>query len=39
LLGEVAEEAGATLLVATHDDRLRPHFTRILTLADGKLVA
>ena len=37
LLGEMAEEAGAALLVATHDDRLRPHFTRTLTLAEGRL--
>jgi len=39
LLGELAEEAAATLLVATHDDRLRPHFTRTLTLAQGRLAA
>lgn len=39
LLGELAEEAGASLLVATHDDRLRPHFARTLTLADGRLAA
>lgn len=39
LLHELAEEAGATLLVATHDDRLRPHFTRTLTLAEGRLAA
>jgi len=39
LLGELAEEAGATLLVATHDDRLRPHFNRTLTLAEGRLAA
>lgn len=37
LLGEMAEEAGAALLVATHDDRLRPHFTHTLTLAEGRL--
>jgi ABC-type lipoprotein export system ATPase subunit len=39
LLHELAEEAGATLLVATHDDRLRPHFARTLTLAEGRLAA
>jgi putative ABC transport system ATP-binding protein len=37
LLIELAEETGATLIVATHDDRLRPHFPRTLALADGRL--
>jgi ABC-type lipoprotein export system ATPase subunit len=37
LLDELAQEAGATLLVATHDERLRPHFARMLTLTDGRL--
>ena len=39
LLDELAEETGATLLIATHDDRLRRHFNRTLTLADGRLAA
>lgn len=39
MLLELAEETGATLIVATHDDRLRPHFARTLTLAEGRLVA
>lgn len=39
LLHALAEEAGATLLVATHDDRLRPHFNRTLTPAEGRLAA
>lgn len=39
LLHDLAEEAGATLLVATHDDRLRPYFARTLTLAEGRLAA
>lgn len=39
LLRDLAEETGATLLVATHDDRLRPHFTRTLTLNQGWLAA
>jgi ABC-type lipoprotein export system ATPase subunit len=39
LLTDLAEETGATLIVATHDDRLRPHFARTLTLADGALAA
>ena len=37
LLLEVAKEAGATLLVATHDDRLTPFFARTLTLDNGAL--
>lgn len=37
LLIEVAEEAGAALLVATHDDRLTPWFDRRLTLDEGTL--
>ncbi len=39
LLLELAEETGATLIVATHDDRLRPHFPRTLTLHEGRLSA
>lgn len=39
LLTELAEETGATLIVATHDDRLRPHFARTLMLAEGRLAA
>jgi ABC-type lipoprotein export system ATPase subunit len=37
LLCELAEEAGATLLIATHDERLRGHFARTLTLEGGAL--
>lgn len=39
LLGELAQETGAALLVATHDERLRPYFARTLTLAGGRLTA
>lgn len=39
LLLEAANDAGATLLVATHDDRLKAHFERTLTLSDGRLVS
>ncbi|WP_432201488.1 ABC transporter ATP-binding protein [Erythrobacter sp. W53] len=39
LLIEVAEEAGATLLVSTHDDRLKPYFERTLELKEGQLGA
>lgn len=38
LLIELAEEHGATLIVATHDDRLRPHFRRTLSLKEGRIV-
>ncbi len=37
LLLDLAEDAGASLLVATHDDRLRPYFARTITLEDGLL--
>ncbi|HSJ79382.1 MAG TPA: ATP-binding cassette domain-containing protein, partial [Erythrobacter sp.] len=37
LLTELADEAGAALIIATHDDRLRPYFARTLTLAEGRL--
>jgi putative ABC transport system ATP-binding protein len=39
LLGELAEETGAALLVATHDNRLRPHLGRTLTLQEGRLAS
>lgn len=39
LLTELADEAGAALIIATHDDRLRQHFSRTVTLADGGLAA
>ena len=39
LLLDLAAETGASLLVATHDDRLRAHFPRTLTLAQGRLAA
>lgn len=38
LLIEAAKDAGASLLIATHDDRLTAHFERTLRLADGKVV-
>ena len=37
LLLDLAEDAGASLLVATHDDRLRPYFSRTMTLEAGSL--
>ncbi|MEM6856241.1 MAG: ATP-binding cassette domain-containing protein [Pseudomonadota bacterium] len=39
LLIEVSEQAGASLLVATHDDRLKPYFERSMTLSQGNLAA
>ena len=39
LLIDIAEKAGATLLIATHDDRLKPYFERTLTLDEGRLAA
>ncbi|MEP3420923.1 MAG: ATP-binding cassette domain-containing protein [Erythrobacter sp.] len=39
LLIEAAEEAGASLLIATHDDRLSPYFERTVNLTDGRLTA
>lgn len=39
LLVELADETGASLIIATHDERLRPHFPRTLTLAEGRLAA
>lgn len=39
LLLELAQESGASLLVATHDDRLRPAFARTLVLNEGHLEA
>ncbi|MEE4537578.1 MAG: ATP-binding cassette domain-containing protein [Erythrobacter sp.] len=37
LLAETAHDAGASLLIATHDDRLRDYFGRTLALAEGRL--
>lgn len=37
LLFESADQIGATLLIATHDDRLKSHFGRTLSLQDGRL--
>ncbi|WDA39669.1 ABC transporter ATP-binding protein [Erythrobacter sp. BLCC-B19] len=37
LLLDLAQETGASLLIATHDERLRAHFPRTLTLAEGRL--
>ncbi|KEO90953.1 hypothetical protein EH31_07925 [Erythrobacter longus] len=37
MLIDAARNAGASLLVATHDDRLASHFARTLTLQDGKV--
>ncbi len=39
LLVEAAENAGASLLIATHDDRLRPYFERTIVLEEGRLAA
>lgn len=39
MLLDLARENGATLIVATHDDRLRPHFPRTLSLHEGRLAA
>ena len=32
-----ANEAGASLLIATHDERLMPHFDTVMTLSDGRV--
>ncbi|MEL6530664.1 MAG: ATP-binding cassette domain-containing protein [Pseudomonadota bacterium] len=37
LLMEAADDADATLLIATHDDRLKSHFARTLTLHEGRI--
>ncbi|MEP0390653.1 ATP-binding cassette domain-containing protein [Erythrobacter sp.] len=37
LLIEAADEADATLLIATHDDRLKAHFARTLSLQEGRI--
>lgn len=39
LLLALAKEAGASLLVATHDDRLKPYFARTMVLDDGRIAA
>ncbi len=39
LLFETATATGATLLVATHDVRIRPRFAKVLTLAPPALQA
>ena len=39
LLLELAEDAGASLLVATHDDRLKGYFTHTMTLENGSIAA
>lgn len=39
MLIEAAQQAGASLLIATHDDRLSHHFERRIALADGKVVS
>ena len=39
LLRDAAEKQGATILCATHDDRLVPFANRILELEDGRLVS
>jgi ABC-type lipoprotein export system ATPase subunit len=39
LLVELADETGASLIIATHDERLRPHFARTLTLTKGRVTA
>lgn len=37
MLIEAARSAGASLLIATHDDRLSEHFERTITLKDGSV--
>ena len=37
MLIEAARSAGASLLIATHDDRLSEHFERTITLNDGSV--
>ncbi|MEM7700570.1 MAG: ATP-binding cassette domain-containing protein [Pseudomonadota bacterium] len=39
LLLELAKDAGASLLVATHDDRLKSHFGATMTLENGQIAA
>lgn len=39
LLIDVADRAGASLLIATHDDRLKPYFDRSIALENGRLAA
>ena len=39
LLVEAADNAGASLLIATHDDRLSAHFDRQISLAEGRIAA
>lgn len=39
LLIDAAKDAGASLLIATHDLRLKPYFERSLTLEKGQLAA
>ncbi|MEM7688129.1 MAG: ATP-binding cassette domain-containing protein [Pseudomonadota bacterium] len=39
LLLELASDAGASLLVATHDDRLTPYFARTMALENGRIAA
>lgn len=39
LLIEAAENAGASLLIATHDDRLTTYFDRTISLCEGRLAA
>jgi putative ABC transport system ATP-binding protein len=38
MLIEAAKDAGASLLIATHDDRLATHFERTLKLEDGQVL-
>lgn len=37
LLIDAAQASGASLLIATHDDRLLPRFDRVLTLRQGRV--
>lgn len=39
LLIEAANDAGASLLIATHDDRLKSHFHRTIQIANGRIAA
>ncbi len=36
IIMQVAEEAGAALLISTHDSRVRPHFKQVMHFEEGK---
>lgn len=35
LIKEIAKETGATLLISTHDSRIKPHFSTIISLGEA----